>query len=146
MTECEYPLIPIYNIENISYLCDIHCEIGENEKCKSCNKDGNLCEDCNPGYYLPEDDLNKKVCEKCTVENCTKCDGNLISNNCTICKSPLIPIYNNEHISILCDTPCEIGVNPAMKLEINVKIVIQGYYLPYDSDKKKVKSVQLKNA
>ena len=39
------------------------CEIGENEKCKSCNLNiKNQCEDCNNGYYLPLDG-NKEICE-----------------------------------------------------------------------------------
>ena len=146
---CKSSFISIYDINNRIKLCDAHCEIGEKEKCQSCNKNGNQCENCNSGYYLPEDDLNKKVCKKCSLKNCKKCNGTSIVNNCTDCEYPLIPFYNNEHISFLCDIPCEIGQNEKCqscnKIGNQCEKCNSGYYLPEDDlEKKYAKNVQLK--
>ena len=64
--------------------------------------------ECQPGYYLPEDDTNQKICQKCSVENCNKCHGTKLSNVCTTCNQFLTPIYENGKI-ILCKYTCETG-------------------------------------
>jgi hypothetical protein len=72
-----------YDLENNQ--CIKKCEVGENEKCKTCN---NIkieeCFECNSGYYLPEDATNKTKCYQCG-EGCKSCKGGLSKPECYIC-------------------------------------------------------------
>ena len=80
-------------------ICLKYCEIGENNKCLKCNEEPgriNQCSLCNNGYYLPE--LNKTQCEKCLLDGCMTCSGNLIENKCTKCENNLSAIYKNGTI------------------------------------------------
>ena len=58
-----------------------NCTIGEEEKCKECNNNPQLrnqCKTCNEGYYLSEDEnenKNKTICQKCDIEGCLECFG-----------------------------------------------------------------------
>ena len=77
-------------------LCIIpSCVIGENEKCKTCNKlIKNECQTCNEGFYLPSDG-NKKICEKCKINNCEECSGTIKNPICLKCKIGF-ELYNNN--------------------------------------------------
>ena len=51
------------------------CIIGKGEKCKKCNDNitlKNQCQSCNEGYFLPEDE-NKFKCEICDLNGCIQC-------------------------------------------------------------------------
>ena len=83
-------------------ICLKNCEIGENNKCANCNNEPgkiNQCNKCNNGYYLPENsEYNYTQCEKCFINGCMICSGNLIENNCTKCENNLTAIYENGTI------------------------------------------------
>ena len=56
------------------------CDIGPNEKCKSCDLiHQENCGECNEGYYLSEED--KTICTKCSMEGCRTCPND-ICNDC----------------------------------------------------------------
>ena len=57
-----------------SKVFSITCNKGEEEKCKSCEKDNDLtCKDCNDGYFLTNSRIySKNKCRKCKDE-CNKC-------------------------------------------------------------------------
>ena len=77
------------------------CEIGENEKCKTCSSllQGN-CLLCNEGYYLPIDSSNKKICSSCKKEHCKKCFGTSFLNLCQECEDGYILEKNIcKHVS-----------------------------------------------
>lgn len=57
-------------------VCIKKCDKSNDTQCNSCNlSQQHLCETCNDGYYLPEDD--KTQCKICDLENCNKCEGNI---------------------------------------------------------------------
>ena len=51
---------------------------------------------CEDGLFIPEDDQTK--CIKCSIENCSKCTGSKLDNNCIKCNPGLNPIYENNKI------------------------------------------------
>ena len=52
-----------------------NCNVGANEKCKSCDsKEPEFCGSCNDGYYLSE--KNKTKCTPCSIEKCKVCTEN----------------------------------------------------------------------
>ena len=83
-------------------ICLKNCEIGENNKCLQCNDEPgkiNQCSICNNGYYLPENsEYNNIKCEKCSINGCMECSGNLIENNCTKCENDLSAIFEKGAI------------------------------------------------
>ena len=88
------------------------CNLGENEKCSSCqNISGkeNECLECNDGYYLPSNISDKTKCSKCQIEGCKRCDN--ISGECQECKYNYEPITDESNgIIINCNLKCEIGM------------------------------------
>ena len=87
------------------------CELGENEKCLSCNNLGNEdeCLECNEGYTIANT-LNKKICTKCEIEGCKKCDNS--AKICQECKQYYIPYFNKNTGNIInCNLLCELGSN-----------------------------------
>ena len=85
-----------------------NCIIGENEKCKTCNinpKLRNQCETCNEGYYLSEYE-NKTICEKCDIEGCLECFGSKKIKFCSKCQNGF-ELINNTCIK----EKCVIGEN-----------------------------------
>ena len=54
---------------------------------------GESKKECQPGYYLPDDD---KECKKCTISNCEICKGNKINNICYSCEENYIPFKENN--------------------------------------------------
>ena len=86
-----------------------NCVIGLNEKCKACNNNPKLrnqCESCNEGYYLSEDG-NKTICEKCDIEGCLICSGTKNNKKCNLCNNNYILINNKECI----EKECNVGEN-----------------------------------
>ena len=103
-TECENGYILYNNQCNKEEEVIPNCVIGLNEKCKTCNdnpKLRNQCESCNEGYYLLEDG-NKTVCEKCDIEGCLICSGTKNNKICNLCNNNYI-LNNNECIEEKCD-------------------------------------------
>ena len=83
------------------------CLIGENEKCKTCNIDPKLrnqCETCNDGYYIAEEE--KTICQKCNLEGCLKCNGPKNNQLCLACQNGYNLINN-----ICIKEKCVIGEN-----------------------------------
>ena len=79
------------------------CIIGENEKCKTCNDNPNLrnqCKTCNKGYYLPIE--NKNICESCEkIVNCAECAIENSTLSCYKCNDGF-ELKNNECIEEIC--------------------------------------------
>ena len=76
--------------------CEKNCELGENEKCKTCvYKMGETdnCESCNDGYFIPNNTGNIqyyiKNCYKCE-EGCLKCHGIPDETICDVCQKDFI--------------------------------------------------------
>ena len=96
-----------YNIQIniiINYDSSTACQIGEKEKCKTCNNNSKLknqCESCNEGYYLSEDG-NKTICEKCDIEGCSICSRTKKNKIYNLCAKNYI-LNNNECIEEECD-------------------------------------------
>ena len=87
------------------------CEKGDNEKCFSCNNEKgkeDQCLECNSGYYLPNNQNEKKFCKKCDIVRCTECFDNSNSNEveCKRCQKGY-KLKNNKCILIVPD--CTIG-------------------------------------
>ena len=63
---------------------DISCNSGEDEKCSKCSSNEGkkyCCESCNDGYYLPRLEF-PTFCKKCSIENCKKCNNELVCEEC----------------------------------------------------------------
>ena len=89
-----------------------------------------ICED---GLFIPEDDQTK--CIECSMENCSKCFGSRLNNNCIKCNSGLNPIYENNKI-ISCSI-CKKGyylINDECRLNYTFKAI-------YKSDGEEVKLI-----
>ena len=87
------------------------CNLGEEEKCLSCqNISGkeNECSECNEGYFLPTNILDKTKCSKINIEGCKYYDN--ISNSCKECKNNYKPnIDINSGLITNCILLCELG-------------------------------------
>ena len=64
--------------------------------------------ECDPGYFIPDDDLTLEDCKKCSVEGCVKCKGTYSSNECIDC-GILESIYEDGKI-ISCKYICQEGI------------------------------------
>ena len=104
---------------------------GPNEKCRTSDYLKGICENCNPGYYLPSDDPYKTTCKKCSdlVTNCNECHGTLNTITCDSfekfeCKQKI----------------CHTGINEkCLKCDYDkgqCKSCNKGYYLPSDDPEK----------
>ena len=75
----------------------ISCDIGEYEKCKSCNNYKGIrynCGTCNEGYYLPLGNIFSKTrCRKCD-DYCIQCEGRHDISYCLKCK---VGFYLNKY-------------------------------------------------
>lgn len=114
------------------------CEIGAEEKCKTCNSKPELknqCLDCNDGYFLPTDG-NKITCQSCnTIQNCIECSGKKEDIKCLKCKEGF-NIINNKCIEI-----CSIGNDEkcaSCKTELGKEKLCatcnEGYFLPDNTE------------
>ena len=126
---CKSGYIPLYNEKNEIIDCNMPCETGAGEYCKTCNTQLNQCSSCNNGYYLPNDDLYKLKCKKCSniVTNCNECHGELYKVTC-----------DSFEGTANCEgkTKCQTGPNEKC-LECDYdkdqcKSCNKGYYLPSD--------------
>ena len=113
------------------------CEIGENEKCKSCNSNIKYqCEECNNGYYLASDG-NKEFCEKCdNIEKCLECSGTKNNPICQKCENGYELINGQCQLKM-----CEIGENEKCKSCNSDKnrqnecfTCNEGYFIPENSN------------
>ena len=78
------------------------CNIGENEKCKSCRNETERkkeCATCNEGYYLFGEENYE--CRKCSINNCKKCSGKIYEEKCEECSDNFILKDNS------CLFPCQ---------------------------------------
>ena len=128
---------------NDEFKCETKCKIGDGELCLTCDYSTSLgenCEMCNPGYYLPEKDEDRKKCKKCGI-NMEKCHEKEENGNKIIipdkCIFPYVISGN------YCLKQCVKGKNEKCNScsEIPGKIYQCGscnigYYLPKDSEQK----------
>ena len=66
---------------------------------------------CDEGYYIPDDDSEKKECQKCPIENCAECKGNKNENYCISCKESFYLFYDTKKGNKICVEMCEKGEN-----------------------------------
>lgn len=86
------------------------CEIGENEKCLACKSElgrEDECLECNEGYYIPLNTLNKKECNKCPINGCSKCNEFGICENCRLYHKPIFD--SNKNTILSCELTCDLG-------------------------------------
>ena len=97
---CGYntPIFEVYIIIS----CNYTCETGEKEKYKTYDKEKNRCLSCNNGCYIPENFQNIQKCEKCSVERCENCYGNISYDICTSCGF-FEPIYDKKNQISICN-------------------------------------------
>ena len=115
-------------------LCIKKCDISNSTQCNSCNPSlQHLCEACNNGYFLPEDDKTK--CKKCDVENCNKCEGNVNFTNCVSCEEDFIlsgyKCLKNCTVNEI--THCKKCNSEEGKIDQCIEC-IEGFYLPEDNN------------
>ena len=91
---------------------------------------------CEPGYFIPE---NEKNCKKCSLENCKECYGKENLNYCTSCIDSFIPLPSNYSI-IVCEKQCEEGEKEkCLTCDKKTNKCIKcnnGYYFPEDDTSK----------
>ena len=63
---------------------------------------------CEPGYFIPLDDLSLEDCQKCSIEGCKVCNGTYEKNECSSCGN-LVNIYDKNNKIIECNMTCETG-------------------------------------
>jgi len=95
---------------------------------------------CEKGYFIPDDDETAKTCQKCSIENCEKCEGTKGLNNCILCSTSFFPVYENETIRS-CDELCKIGNKENCKscntTSNQCSSCNVGYFIPEDDEAKK---------
>ena len=89
--------------------CDKRCQTGNDEKCKECDNQNNVCLNCNYGYYLPIDDELKIECKSCSLNNCKSCHGTKIEDICDACESGYEKEIESGKIKKCKLNNCEIG-------------------------------------
>ena len=111
------------------------------ENCLEYDKEKNICLTCISGYYLPEDEPKKIKCQKCSVENCDKCQGTTNNDTCISCSSYLTPIYVNNSINY-CKYTCEEGEKEKCKTCDKRKNKCSScnneYFMPIDTENDKI--------
>ena len=70
---------------------------------------------CEEGFFIPTDSKGKQ-CQKCSIENCSKCSGTKKNNICTSCMEFYMPIFDKKKRIKSCN-------------KINVDKCNQGYKL-----------------
>ena len=111
--------------------CEYYCTVGSYYQCKTCDfNERNKCKDCNPGYYLPNNQSNCYYCES----HCLSCYGDVYNPICTLCdygyilsNNKCIKKYNLGNYNYYCKT-CDILIpencgscNDGYYLSINYK-------------------------
>ena len=75
---------------------------------------------CPVGYFLEKNYTNRSRCNKCFVENCKICEGDIYNNTCTSCFSSYTAIYqNNSIISCVLEKGEEINKSIALFSELS---------------------------
>ena len=75
---------------------------------------------CPVGYFLEKNYTNRSRCNKCFVENCKICEGDIYNNTCTSCFSSYTAIYqNNRIISCVLEKGKEINKSIALFSELS---------------------------
>ena len=85
------------------------CDTGENEKCLTCKSEigkENECLDCNEGYYIPLNSINKSKCIKCPINGCSRCNENGVCESCQIYQKP---IFDENNRIVECKLTCDLG-------------------------------------
>ena len=84
--------------------CYKKCEIGNEEKCKTCDEDGKYdeCLSCNEGYYF-DINYNKSICRKIEIDNCIQAIKEYDNVNCIKCIDGYIA-HDGK-----CEKACELG-------------------------------------
>ena len=108
------------------------CEIGEDSKCKTCQKGlllSHYYAECNEGYYIPYQ-KKRKECLKCN-DNCLECFGSVVFQYCYKCEDGY---YSNNG---KCIKKCEIGnetnCNSCDLKELHLcESCNEGYFWPED--------------
>jgi len=90
-------IIKNFNIDDLGKDFD-DCDIGDNEKCKTCSTKKNrkfVCEQCNDGYMLLNVQYPIKCKQKCYIKNCDSCINYFSCDKCingfTIKENKCIP-------------------------------------------------------
>ena len=75
---------------------------------------------CPVGYFLEKNYTIRSRCNKCFVENCKICEGDIYNNTCTSCFSSYTAIYqNNSIISCVLEKGEEINKSIALFSELS---------------------------
>ena len=138
------------NITIIIIEHDDKCEIGNEEKCKSCSTIiKSNCLTCNEGYYLPNYEIDNRVCLPCNViTNCMSCIGEKNNIVCSSCKTGYNLIGNTCEKIKKEIQECTIGKGEKCKkcndtLKNQCQSCNKGYFLPEDENKFKCEKCDL---
>ena len=115
--------------ELITSQIDFTCEIGDKDKCFTCDANINKkyqCDTCNPHYFVPNITFPTK-CKKCLLQNCNEC---LNENKCSECVKDYFLNKNGQCIEKCNETEaclqCDNKTNECKKCNT-------GYFMPSDS-------------
>ena len=136
-TECLENYKPEYDSNKEIFKCGV-LGPGTNSSSKT-EEDNNKC---SSGYYLP-DDIEEKICQKCSINNCEKCQGNKNNDECTLCKENYIPKYDENNKIKSCNKKCDTN-NKCKECDImNNECLIcdKGYFIP-SADEQKIECVK----
>ena len=143
-TECKEGSTPEINENNEIINCieekDLNFTCGDS--CLECKNIEHICTKCATGYFIPDNSITEFLCEKCSLENCDKCEGERNNDKCITCKNNYLPEYEEGADSEIkfCDEKCYTGDgNKCLECDfINNECLNcnSGYYLPSDRDKK----------
>ena len=130
-TECLDNYTPEYDTSNEIVKCSLLTP-GTNSLSKT---EDNI--KCNPGYYLPNDSSDN-ICEKCSLDNCEKCQGDKNKDECILCKDNYIPKYDENNLIKSCNEKCNTN-NKCKECDLNNNECIKcdkGYFIPSDDEVK----------
>ena len=145
--KCLNGFYPEYNSKNEIINCglkSVETTIIENiscgDDCLECDKIGKKCSKCKDGYFVPDDSINKLICEKCSLNNCKRCEGNKNDNICTSCENNYIAKYDPYRGIKYCNERCQTGENNKCKecdfTKNECSSCNSGFYIPSDDDLK----------
>ena len=139
-TQCKGGFGPLYDSGNVIINCTklINPNFLCGDKCVECDQIEEKCAKCESGYFVPDNSNTKYQCEKCSLTNCAKCEGNENADICISCTDDFVPKYDeNEHIKY-CNDICQIGDNDKCReCDLGENECIDcnpGYYIPSDDD------------
>ena len=148
-TECQIEFKQEYNEQNEIINCSLQSSEIESSKsdeinftcgddCLECDKNNKICTKCKMGYFLPDDGINKYSCEKCSLNNCKKCQGNKNDDICILCEDNYITKYDISNKIKYCNEKCIVGDENKCKtcdFEKNECLNCNyGFYLPSDDE------------